>query len=180
MFRKEAILMLVSSLIAIGLLAALAGLRLFRASKDRIDTNLFKTVEIYHLDAFKYQEQELAYSKKVNLDENTTKSIFGGSTYRNREILWKGNFLGIVTLKNGEKLKIAISFYGGLFKILGKQGSYKMSEKGLTIYEETIRRILIEDFIPARKGMKPEREKGQSNEEAHRGLNRNMSHKISD
>jgi hypothetical protein len=55
--------------------------------------------------------------------------LFENAVYEKRESLWKGGSLAIVKLKNGQEIKIAISNYGGYFKILGQGGYYYFKQK---------------------------------------------------
>ena len=71
-------------------------------------------------------------------------------TYHRGECLWKGRFLGEVALVDGRTERIAISYYGGFFKIVGHSGYYQTHGQSRGQLEAIIKRILVEEFIPKR------------------------------
>jgi hypothetical protein len=109
----------------------------------------FYSITIYDTDAFKSSGTENATRALISHD-NTTR-IFKNSKFFSENLLWKGSFLGEAFLTNAKNCRIAISYYGGYFKIMGQNGYYKMSEDGFKFYEMIIKDILRNDFIPARK-----------------------------
>lgn len=113
------------------------------------DPSCFQSITLYDLDAFEYDS--LSNGTSVELSDELTKQIFGNSTFCAGEVLWKGNLLGVVKLDTGKECRIAISYYGGYFKILGQSGYYKMSEKEFKKFERVFADILENTFIPARR-----------------------------
>lgn len=59
------------------------------------------------------------------LDFETIKKMFHEAQYRPEFVLWKGEYLGIAKLTNGNEKIIRISFYGNFYAIEGIKGFYE-------------------------------------------------------
>ena len=79
-------------------------------------SNKFKTVKkitIYDISAFE-KVGDINEIKNVTLDESITKKIFQDIKFHKGTIVWKGNYLGVAKLSEGDEICLAISYYGGL------------------------------------------------------------------
>ena len=54
-------------------------------------------------------------------------------------------------MDDGTEKHLAISYYGGFFKILDKPGYFQMERESREFFQEKIKSILADNFIPARK-----------------------------
>jgi hypothetical protein len=112
------------------------------------------TLTLYDIDGFLGKDLDkatLAKTAHVTVDRAMTERMFERVEHRKGRILWKGNCLGIITFTNGTKEHLVISYYGGFFKILGRPGYYKITGESRRVFEDQMRAILANSFIPARQ-----------------------------
>ena len=84
----------------------------------------------------KLAETELANKKSALVTDPRLSELFSHALYNEKSALWKGGHLGIVSFKDGFKLKIAISHYGGFFYILGQKGYYYFENQDRELWED--------------------------------------------
>ena len=72
--------------------------------------------------------------KKINSCDNVLK----GAEIKHQITLWKGRQYGILILKNGKKIPIAISVYGGFFNRLDTGDTYYISEEKRVEWQKII------------------------------------------
>jgi len=53
---------------------------------------------------------------------------------------------GIATLDDGNKVRLAISYYGGYFKVIGKGGGYRVSGESSIVYDRVLNEA-VNSFI---------------------------------
>jgi len=114
----------------------------------------WESLTIYDIDGFlgkDLDEATLAKTPHVTLDRAITERIFAHVRPRKGRILWKGNCFGIVTLKNGTQKHVVISYYGGFFRLLGTPGYYEILGESRQVFEDQMRAILTNSFLPARR-----------------------------
>ena len=88
---------------------------------------------------------------KSTIDGTKLKILLDDIKFHKGNIIWKGCFLGIGKLEDGSEIKLRISFGGGVLKIIGRRGYYLTEGKSRKMFEETMERILVNDFMPARR-----------------------------
>lgn len=109
-----------------------------------------KSLEIYDADPFA-KNGNISNVAKVTIDKATLDKMFNNIKFHKGSILWKGQFLGVGKLDDSNTVKLAISYYGGYFKIMGESGYYQTKGKSYEIFEKTRKQIVNSEFIPARK-----------------------------
>lgn len=70
--------------------------------------------------------------------------------YEKSIVLWKGSNLAVVQMKDGKKIKLAISYYGGFFKVVGDDGYYLLDGEARDECDDAISRINQSNFVPKR------------------------------
>ena len=84
-----------------------------------------ESITIYSVDtqsAMNYNSEKLSKINFFIIDK--PKNYFSKITYKNKMVIWKGDTLGMVHMKDGSKFKIRISNYGQFFSLIGKNGYY--------------------------------------------------------
>ena len=91
-------------------------------------TNYLDKVEsviIYSIDiktAINYDTKKLSEIGFSTIDN--PKYYFSKITYKDEMIIWKGDRLGIIHMKDGSEFKIRVSNYGEFFSVIGEDGYY--------------------------------------------------------
>ena len=112
---------------------------------------LWQTITVFDSEAYGLSaDSDLDGVPRAEIPSEATRVIVKDVTYHRGEPLWKGRLLGEATLVDGGIEKIAISYYGGFFKILGHRGYYQTHGESRRHIETVIKRILVEEFIPKR------------------------------
>lgn len=149
-FLVLAIALALVSAVLIGLMASLEEnhMHVFGAPHE------LDSLTIYDIDGFLGKDLDkatLAKATHVTVDMVMTERMFAHVEHRKGRILWKGNCFGVVTFKNGTQEHLVISYYGGFFKLLGSPGYYEIMGESRKVFEDQMRVILANSFIPARK-----------------------------
>jgi hypothetical protein len=76
--------------------------------------------------------------RSFKVAENIVKTLFPKAKYKPEFVLWKGDKLGMAKLKNGDEIKIRISFYGSFFAIVGIEGYYVFDDDIQNQWEKAI------------------------------------------
>ena len=100
-------------------------------------------------------DSDFAVVPRAEISPEATNTILKQVTHHSGQRLWKGRLLGEVHLVNGRSERIAISYYGGFFKIVGRKGYYQTHGESRRQLENLVRRVLSEEFIPKRMAQKP-------------------------
>ncbi len=108
-----------------------------------------ETLSIYDIDAFG-KKDDIEKKTVVTFDKNLTRKFFEEVKFHEGSMLWKGSFLGIGKLSDGNEVNLAISYYGGFFKIKDKSGYYEFVGKSKLLFENEIRKVIENQFIPNR------------------------------
>jgi hypothetical protein len=98
------------------------------------------------------QQLEAITSAEVGAQE--ARSMFGECSYHAGSPVWKGSRLAIVSLKNGTERRLAVSYYGGFFMVLGQEGYYTCDGESKKNLLRFLDGILRERFIPQRMHLK--------------------------
>lgn len=86
-----------------------------------------ESITVYNLEGMRgneYTQKQLQEATKKSVDLQIFREIAPHARYTEDNLLWKGGNLAIIQLRNGTQPKIALSFYGQFFKILGQPGYY--------------------------------------------------------
>ena len=111
-------------------MAAIGGVYL-QLSDLRADDRLgelakYKRITLYCTDAFDVpSSMSLEEVQSIEIGAYETGLIMEDVTYSPWRHLWKGSRLGIAAVHGGATERIAVSNYGGFFKIVGKPGYYQ-------------------------------------------------------
>jgi len=95
--------------------------------------------------------EELDATPQATLDGETTARIFRQATWKAGEPWWKGGSLGVASLDDGTKRQIAISYYGGIFVVLGEPGYYVIEGESRVAFDVVMKEILAKTFLPSRE-----------------------------
>ena len=80
-------------------------------------------------------EKDLQSQKGIIIKDERLTALFRSAKYDERWSVWKGGHLGVVYFKDGFKMKIAISHYGGYFHIMGQTGFYFFENQDRELWE---------------------------------------------
>lgn len=86
-------------------------------------------------DMKRVTEKGLQSQKGAIIRDERLTALFQNAKYDWRWSVWKGGHLGIVNFKDGFKMKIAISQYGGYFHIIGQSGFYFFKNQDRELWE---------------------------------------------
>lgn len=113
---------------------------------------LYRSIVLYDIEAFGLSDDVcINMIPSAEINEKDTRTILREVKYRSRSQLWKGSRLGVVKLDDGTTERIAISLYGGFFKVLGEKGHYQTEGRSRSALDRCIRRIVSEEFVPERR-----------------------------
>ena len=112
---------------------------------------IFNSLIIYKISGLhdRFTQDELQHISHFTVQGEQCQSIFNNCKYRKGEPLWKGSYLGVGQLQDGRECRIALSFYGAFFKILGEPGYYRCegsSDASLRLLIETVANAFAEDL----------------------------------
>lgn len=96
----------------------------------RISIEDMSCVKIYSVsleNGADYTDEELLGLEKKTIDNPG--EYFGEIIFQDEMVLWKGDNLGIIFMKNGEKHRIRMSTYGEFFSVIGEKGYYTYQKK---------------------------------------------------
>jgi hypothetical protein len=127
--------------------------------RDRLDDCRVVSIEVakyeymtlYDIDAFAVKDaNSVPDAPSMKIDDRTTRAIVSEIVYSRGARLWKGNTLGLVQLSDGTRRIIAISHYGGFFKVIGQDGYYETVGTSRAALERCLQQAMNETFIPSR------------------------------
>lgn len=92
--------------------------------------------KLCHNQLTKLTANELIKRRCKTLDTAKFSALASAATYTEEFILWKGGKEGVLIDPQGKLLKITVSAYGGVFKLGGMSGIYRVApEKHVQWYE---------------------------------------------
>jgi hypothetical protein len=94
---------------------------------------------------------ELGTITHYHVPAKTTKMIFRQTRYKNHIFLCEGSCLGVAATEDGAQCRVAFSYHGGFFKILGYEGYFQTLGPSRRELDLLIERVATQTFIPARK-----------------------------
>jgi len=134
------------SLLVIGPVVYMCGCKNKMGKKLAIPS-LFSNISVYAIDGFepeKIDSKILSNTPHVYFDEKLTKEIFGNITYHSSsKVVWKGCYLGIAKLENGEEIKLRININGAFYDIAGHKGYYQTTEKSREIFRGKMKEVIL-------------------------------------
>jgi len=128
----------------------------------------FARLTVYDVEGFTENLESIALVQipHATLEETTVQAMFRDIRYRRGTLLWKGSSLGVAKMQDGSERHLAISYYGGFFKILDQKGYYEVVGESRKLFDEQMNGIIADTFIPARHeaGGRQYKERAQNNE----------------
>lgn len=107
-------------------------------------------VRVYDMDGHNsFSEADIAAEKIfADMDAGEFKNYVSSAEYRKEQPRWKGSSLVVVTLEDQTTQHIAVSYYGGFFKVVGQSGYWQVAKSARHV--DPFMRVIQEQFIPAR------------------------------
>jgi len=87
--------------------------------------NQVESITVYNiegLDGDKHSAEALAAAEQVSFDVELFQELAPSAQYRGGTVIWKGSRLAVVKLTDGSERRLALSYYGSFFKVLGTRG----------------------------------------------------------
>ena len=112
-----------------------------------------ESITVYDLDAIgepEYPESDLKQATQSPFDLGLFRELAPHAKFSNKSVWWMGDSLAIVKMKDGTQCRLALSYYGGFFKVLGKSGYFYFEGKEREKFDRAYGKIIHEDFIPKR------------------------------
>jgi len=123
-----------------------------------------QSITVYDLEGLsdpKYSKQDLEGAFQASLAPELFHELAPEAKFKDGWVLWKGGRLAVAKLKDGTERQLALSYYGGFFKILGEDGFFYFEGEAREKWEKAFSKAIVQDdFIPKRI----ERNKGQKQE----------------
>lgn len=114
-----------------------------------------ESITVYDLSSSRrneYTKQEWQEATREPIDLKIFREIAPHARYTKKNLVWKGGWLAVAKLRNGTQVWVALSFYGGFFRILGQPGYYVFDrEEDRKKWNDEIHdRIFLKVFYPQR------------------------------
>ena len=108
--------------------------------------------DLYSSRRNEYTKQEWQEATREPIDLKIFREIAPHARYTKKNLVWKGGWLTVAKLRNGTQAWVALSYYGGFFRILGQPGFYVFDrEEDRKKWDEEIHdRIFLKVFYPKR------------------------------
>ena len=107
-------------------------IQIFCSKKEPINWNEIASFKLYesisYEDFQKMDETELSSHMAKDIDVSLIKPQILKFEKTSDIWLWKGEKYAVAGFKNGNKLKLKISWYGGFFSIIGTKDSYTLKQ----------------------------------------------------
>lgn len=117
-------------------------------------SNKIESITVYDIEGLsgdKYTVQELQEAFQASIKPEEFRALVPAAQYEDDWVLWKGSRLAVAQLDNGKKQLLALSYYGGFFKLLGDDGYFYFDEEARKKWGEIFSKgIIQENFIPKR------------------------------
>jgi len=116
--------------------------------------NQAQSITVYDLEGLarqKYSEQDLKRAFQSSFDLNLFQQLVDHAKFRPSHGFWKGSSLAVIELKDGTETRLALSYYGGFFKIVGTKGHFYFEDPAIRKrFDDAFMSIIYDDFIPKR------------------------------
>ena len=113
-----------------------------------------KSITVYDLEGLsgpKYSKQDLENSFQASINPMLFQELAPEAKFKDEWVMWKGSRLAIAKLKNGTENQLALSYYGGFFKILSEDGYFYFEGEARKKWDEAFSKAIVQDdFIPKR------------------------------
>jgi hypothetical protein len=134
-------------------LALLVGCK--KQSPDLISiADQVKSITVYDLEGLtgpKYTKQDLEKAFQVQLNPQLFQELASEAKFKDGWVMWKGSRLAVVRMNDGTEMQLALSYYGGFFKILGEEGFFYFEGDAKNKWEAAFMKAIVYDnFIPKR------------------------------
>ncbi|MHC4498629.1 MAG: hypothetical protein ACYS21_05885 [Planctomycetota bacterium] len=136
-----------------------------RKANTQVLPQQFETLTVYDVDGLTENLDTVVLTEvtHVAVEKDVVQRMFRHVRYRRGMLVWKGGSLGVAKTEDGRKRYVAISYYGGLFKILDQRGYYEVLGESRKLFDKEMSAIIADIFIPARD--KPPHDKARGNME---------------
>jgi hypothetical protein len=125
-----------------------------------------KSITVYDLEGLsgpKYTKQDLDNSFQASFNPKLFRELAPEARFKDKWVLWKGSRLAVVELNDGTKIQLALSYYGGFFKILGEYGYFYFEDEAREKWVKAFSKDILQDiFIPKRIERNKRQEEGKS------------------
>ncbi len=113
-----------------------------------------ESITVYDLEGLsgtKYSKNELENAFQATIEAEHFRLLAPQARYKNEWVLWKGSRLAVARVRDGKESLLALSYYGGFFKILGYDGYFYFEAESRKKWDELFSKgIVQENFIPKR------------------------------
>ncbi len=103
---------------------------------DQINSVTF--YQLKGLSGLEYSKRELERAYRRSLDPKPFQKLVHKAKHKDGLVIWKGSRLVIVEFKNGTEKRLAVSSYGGFFKVLGEEGYFVFDGEAREQWEEYV------------------------------------------
>jgi len=124
------------------------------STKDPSRFESVTSIIVYDIWSDRTYKESYAPSKRLNVkkahfDLDLFKRLIPSMKYSNKNLIWKGGRLAIVTFPDNTELPISISCYGSFFIVMDERGFYCFSDdpSAAKWYTEVRDRIVCEEFL---------------------------------
>ena len=145
-----------STLILMACLGFLAGCKKEPPNLNTVAGQI-KTITVYDLEGLEslggseYSKQDLDNAFQASFAPELFQELALDAKFKDERVMWKGSRLAVAKLKDGTEKQLALSYYGGFFKILGEDGFFYFEGDAREKWDEAfIKAIVQDDFIPKR------------------------------
>ncbi len=109
------------------------------------------SLAIYDMDGLgEVNAQEMASLAHVTIQGEDLRTMLSQFQWDNGSPAWKGSFFGVALLQNGRQCTVAISYYGGFFRVHGQRGYFVLQGESRRAWDSALKRALSEVFLPVR------------------------------
>jgi hypothetical protein len=117
-------------------------------------SNHVESVVVYDVEGLRkkeYSNEELKSEFHASFKPELFKKHMPLAKYSNEWVLWKGSRLAIAQMNDGKKIHLALSYYGGFFKVLGYDGYFYFEGEAKEAWVKAFNQDIVQNnFIPKR------------------------------
>lgn len=112
------------------------------------------TIDVYDVEGMSkkgYSDKEISNAFRVSIDSEVFKALTSSAKYKDEWVMWMGSRFAIVHMHDGTQYRLALSYYGGFFKVLGYYGYFYFEDEVRKTWEQVFsREVVQENYIPKR------------------------------
>jgi hypothetical protein len=113
-----------------------------------------ESITIYDLKARSgksYTQEQLESATQVPFAPELFRELLKEAEYRDRWVLWMGSRLAVLRMSDGSEARLALSYSGDFFALLGTPGYFYFKGAAAEKWEDVFHdKIIQETFIPER------------------------------